>query len=255
MIDQLRIRTLGGLAIRSASDQTVKFVSHKVEALLVYLACNREEFTRARLAELFWGELGEERALANLRLAVFDIQKVVKTLLNVTRQTLQMNDDIEVWVDHVELAGMLGIAELEWQTCGTFSFSIAEQLRVALQLYQGDFLAGFKIQENVEFEQWVVEVQENTRMRVLSMLSLLVRHYTEAGYHTEAYKQGRRLLELDPLWEQAYRQMMYLITRSGQRQKAIAQYNQCREALKRERDIEPEVPTTDLMRRSQAGEV
>src|SRR5689334_12408626 len=148
MVDQIRVYTLGGLTVRNASDRGVKFLSHKVEALLVYLACNRGEYTRARLAELFWGELGEERALANLRLAVFDIQKAMKTLLTVTRQTLQLNAKIECWVDLPELANILALADQEWQTAGVFSFSTAEQLKEAIQLYRGDFLAGFKIQEN-----------------------------------------------------------------------------------------------------------
>src|SRR5258706_12414333 len=49
--------------------------------------------------------------------------------------------------------------------------------------------------------------------------------------------------------------MMYLLTGSGQRQKRIAQYNQCREVLKRELDIEPEVAPPDLMRGIQGGEI
>src|SRR3982751_22817 len=58
-----------------------------------------------------------------------------------------------------------------------------------------------------------------------------------------------RLIALDPWREEAYRQLMLLLARNGERSAAIAQYMACRRVLAEELDVEPMEETTALYRR------
>ena len=74
MNDPLEIITLGGLDIRVGGEPITGFESRKVEALLVYLACNARPQSRDVLADLLWDNLSQTRAMANLRGALYDLR-------------------------------------------------------------------------------------------------------------------------------------------------------------------------------------
>jgi DNA-binding SARP family transcriptional activator len=71
----LKIHTFGGLNIKRDDTPVAGLVSRKVEALLVYLACNPHEHSREALADLFWGDMMPDRSLANLRVAISNLQQ------------------------------------------------------------------------------------------------------------------------------------------------------------------------------------
>ena len=64
-----------------------------------------------------------------------------------------------------------------------------------------------------------------------------------------------RLLNIDPLREETHRQMMDLLWRSGQRGKALEQFDTCQHLLRDELGIEPNPETVALAERIRAGEV
>lgn len=64
-----------------------------------------------------------------------------------------------------------------------------------------------------------------------------------------ALEFAMRLLALDPWREEAHRQMMRLLARSGQRSAALAQYETCRRLLAQELGVEPSPETTALYER------
>lgn len=71
------LQTLGELSIRHNSQPLPPFKSRKITALLVYLALNPGPHTRSHLAGLFWSDLTEEKALGNLRFALWNIHEVL----------------------------------------------------------------------------------------------------------------------------------------------------------------------------------
>ena len=71
----------------------------------------------------------------------------------------------------------------------------------------------------------------------------------------QAMAHVRRILQLDPWREEAHRQLMWLLARSGQRSAALAQYELCRQALLSELNVEPDAATLDLVARIRAGDV
>src|SRR3954449_4830790 len=101
---QLNIFTLGRLSILHGDQPVRGLVSRKVEALLVYLAYERREHPRELLATLLWEDLSQTRAMANLRMALSNLQSVLPHYLIATRQSLMINPDSPCWLDALELS-------------------------------------------------------------------------------------------------------------------------------------------------------
>jgi len=244
MNDVLEIRTLGGLAIKRNGQPVSGFASRKVEALLVYLACTRRAFPREVLAELLWEERSQAQALANLRVALTSLRQSVGPFITISRQMVGINPDSACWLDVTEFQAHLAAA----------GKTTAAHLEKALNLYQGDFLAGFYI-DSRGFEDWVLPERERLRLKVMDALDLLIQSsMNEADYPT-ALTHATHLLQLDSLREETYRILMLLLARSGQRGAALAQYETCCRVLDEELGIEPTPETTALYEQIRAGEI
>src|SRR5690606_37461472 len=81
-------------------------------------------------------------------------------------------------------------------------------LEAALGLYRGDFLAGFTIEASSEFDDWVSELRERLRLRVLAAAHDLCDMRLHSGEYLRAGEVARYQLALDPNREEAHRQLM-----------------------------------------------
>ena len=255
MDDLLKITCFGGLSMTHGGSPVERFITRKVDALLVYLACNPREHPREVLGEMLWDDLSQERTMANLRTALSNLQAQLAPYLLVTRQTIAINPDSAYWVDANELDTTLTEAEEHWKRHGRFSSALIARVEKALALYQGNFLEGFHLRDARGFEGWMLLEQERHRTRVMDTY----RHLADQALQSEWYDQGigyaRHILELDPLSEEAARLLMLLLVRSGQRGAALAQYETLIQNLADELGVEPEAETSDLYARIQAGEI
>ena len=86
------------------------------------------------------------------------------------------------------------------------------------------------------------------------VLGALIDIYVQAGERHKAISAGRQLLEIDPLNEEAHRQLMLTYARSGRTSHALRQYLECRRALVVELGVEPSEETARLQARVLAGE-
>jgi DNA-binding SARP family transcriptional activator len=73
----LRLTLLGRPQITLNDNLITDFVSDKALVLLCYLAVQGQPFSRESLAALLWGEMPDDRAKANLRMALYNLQKLV----------------------------------------------------------------------------------------------------------------------------------------------------------------------------------
>lgn len=73
----------------------------------------------------------------------------------------------------------------------------------------------------------------------------------ENGADEAAARLLRRVLRADSALEDVHRQLMRLYVRMGSRHQALRQYQECRDSLRRELDIEPEAETQRLYARIQ----
>jgi WD40 repeat protein/DNA-binding SARP family transcriptional activator len=219
----LEITTLGGLSIQRDGELVTRLSTRKVQALLVYLACTRRTQVREVLAEMLWEERTPERALGNLRVALTRLRQQVGDYLTITRDTVVIDPEANVWLD---------VADLEEKLR-------AERTGAALELYHGEFLQGFYVRDALGFEDWVAQERERLHLLMVNALHRQVDRDLAGGAFQAGIEVAHRLLAFDPLLESARQQMMLLLAASGQRSAALGQYETCRALLAEELGVEP----------------
>jgi predicted ATPase/DNA-binding SARP family transcriptional activator len=230
------------------------FQSNKVRGLLAYLAVEADRLhSREALGTLLWPEWPQQQALYYLRNALSDLRRMLgdrqatNPFLLVSHNALQFNLNSNAWVDVAEFqrlsAALNSRAPINLVNC--------EQ---AVRLYQGDFLEGFSI-ESTPFEEWALLKGEQLHQQMLANLYRLADFYLESGETERALQYARRQVEMEPWREEAYRQWMLALARSGQRSEALAQYEICRRRLSEELNAEPAGDTQRLYERIRDGAV
>jgi tetratricopeptide (TPR) repeat protein len=97
------------------------------------------------------------------------------------------------------------------------------------------------------FEDWLGRQQEPApRGGAAQALGALVEHFAARGDYHEAISHGRRLVEIDPLSEEAHRELMRLYVLVGRRRRALAQYDDLATVLRRELGVDPLAETRAL---------
>ena len=243
MTASFEIRLLGGLQVRQHGEKVTNFMSSKVSALLAYLAVTGRPHQREALAGLFWGEMPEDSAANNLRQALTNLRKVAESHLVITRETVAFDAETPYCLDVDDFKRMLRLSS------GQPSSQHIPLLRQALALYHGDFLEGFYIRDAPDFEDWALVQRVHLRELAQQGWQTLSNLLLDTGDYPGAIEAAGRLLAMDPWREEAHRQRMIALARSGQRSAALAQYQACRAILQKEFDSEPEAETTALYER------
>ncbi|MDX1521304.1 MAG: BTAD domain-containing putative transcriptional regulator [Anaerolineae bacterium] len=227
----------------------LQFDTRKAIALLAYLALGDQSFSRDTLAALFWPEYEQSQARNGLRrtLSVL-IKGIGPGLLDVDRETVALRPDNGLWVDvaqcHQHLAACQTHGHLPEETCPECLSSLSQ----ALNLYRGDFMAGFNLRDaSEEFETWQLFQTEHLRRQIAIILEKLISGHVAQGELEPAFTYGRRWLALDPLDETAHRHLMRLHAWIGQPAAALQQYQACVRILEQEVGLPPSPETTALV--------
>ncbi|MCP4423748.1 MAG: tetratricopeptide repeat protein [Chloroflexi bacterium] len=218
----------------------------KSRALFCYLACNGRSHTRSELAGLLWGEMTEEFARRNLRVALPKLRRSLDGHLLIEHQTLAFDRDSDYWLDVETFEYTLKRAET---VEGAARRAI---LRDAVALYRGEFLEGVVIDGESIYNDWILPERERLRQLVLSALDRLVGICMEQGDYAAGIQFAQRLLQLDAWREDAHRQLMRMYARNGQRTLALRQFEICRDVLDAEFGVPPTEATLALHRQIMA---
>ncbi len=232
----LRLKLLGTFEARNGGSEQLSFPTSKAKALFAYLALERDQpHTREKLSNLFWGEICEDRARANLRQALTRVRQAVGASLS----DCVIAHDGTIQLD----AGVIRTDASEFERC-TDDRTI-ESLERAAALYRGDLLEGFLVHEE-SFEGWLRHERQRYRERAIACFEALLEHYQGFGASTRGIEICNRLLTLDPYREPIHRLLMNFYANQDRRGAALAQFEECRDLLRDELDIEPEEETTAL---------
>jgi predicted ATPase/DNA-binding SARP family transcriptional activator/Tfp pilus assembly protein PilF len=244
MTQRLELALLGSPVVRLGGTPVIGFRSAKTQALLYYLAATRRPQPRSTLAGLFWAGVGDYYARRNLNRTLSNLIQLVGDHLIKARETLALDRSQPYWLDSELLDHAVNTAA---------TTADPESLQQALNLYRGEFLAGFYIHDAPEFEQWVLAERTRLNERYMQGLQTLAQLLAGRGDLTGASTAVRRALQLEPWREEAHRQLMLLLAQSGQRNAALAQFELCRQALATELAVEPEAATLELVARIRSG--
>ena len=195
----------------------IRFSFSKMEALFYYLAVSGE-VNRDEIAGILWGDKENHVARKNLRNTVYQANKIFEgdVIVSPSRSSLALNPELNLSLD-VQLFERDPISNLH--------------------LYQGDFLEGFYVKDDEDFDQWA------SRKR-----SAYKQLYIESCYQ-KIDKEGlgdpgiesllHHLVELDEFEEKNYQLLMQYYRVHHQLGKFFETYYKLVDLLDRELNVRP----------------
>mgnify|MGYP000124513275 CR=1 FL=1 len=241
----MEIQLIGNPKIKVNGVESFTRMSKRLLGLIFFLAANKEKsVSKSRLCELFWYDMDDESARANLRQALFLIKKHINeeeacdgeelSLIISEVNACKINSEIDVWVDMAEFRKAM-------ENAGTAD-SLEKKINYydkALTLCTGIFLDDFYIKGNSAFEEWIILERENQNRLLEQACRSLAAAYQESGDFDHAIFYLKKLLDIDPLLEDVHLQLMKAYCKNKERGKAISQFQQCVKILSKELNIGP----------------
>jgi predicted ATPase/DNA-binding SARP family transcriptional activator len=242
MAATFQLRFLGTVEITRDGKPLRGFESRKSVALLAYLAARGQAVSRSLLASLLWGDKAEAQGRSNLSRVLHNLTSLLPHCLQTDPHTVEFQRPANVWLD---LAAFDEFA----------SQATHAALAQAVELYRDEFLADIFLDDCPDFEIWLVGERERWRQRVSDALQALVAYHSRHAGFDAALRFASRLLALEPWREEAHREMMMLLAKTGQRTAALLQYEACRRVLAEQLNVEPSTEITALYERIRRGDV
>ena len=227
----LGVRALGDLEIVVDGADVRPHVPAKAAALLTYLVDAGGSATRSRLAGLLWSDQTEERARANLRVALTRLRRYLGAHIETDRLAVRVVGAVEYDVELLD----------------------GDKPEEAGRAYRGDFLAGLEFEDAPLFDDWLAARRATLRHRAVEAA-------IEAAIEAEADGDWSRCLEsadlaigIDPVEERAHRWTIRSCFKLHGRAAALARFQTCVETIERELGLAPEPETLELALEIESG--
>ncbi len=227
----LAVRLFGAPAVEYAGRPLV-LPRRKSRALVFYLAAQPHPVRRETLLSLFWPDAERAAGQQTLRTTLHGLRQALGESLRAEDDTLAL--DAAVVVDARHFTASL-------KTAGD-----AAALSAALELYRGEFLAGFSLPDAPAFDDWAAAERERYRRLAVRALTTLSHHQEAGAAYSAALEALERALALDPLQEDIQRAALRLHYLAGDRAGAIRRYEQLRRLLDEEMGVPPMAETRAL---------
>ena len=218
MHNLLEITLFGSPEVRWQGLLVTGFRTSKAQALLYYLAVSGRAHSRSTLAGLLWGDQPEAAARASLSKCVSNLRDLFGDAVLSERSTVVFNRDCTYQLDTELFEARVKVSPLP---------DTVESLQAAVALYRGDLMEGFYVRDAPDFEQWMLGQRAYYREAIVQGLHKLANYADHQGDLPQAITYTRRLLALEPWQEDAHRQLMVRLARSGQRAAALVQFESC----------------------------
>lgn len=206
---------------------------NRLRALLAWLALYPGPHPRARLAARFWPDVPDSSARASLRSAVWTLRGTLgpaSACLAADRTCVGLSEAC-VRVDAREFREL----------------AAAGRLREAVSLCRGELLQELD-------DDWVYEEREAHADRLAAVLGQIAAQAGAAGDTRAAADWARRRTSLRPLDEQAARDLIRWLARSGDAPAALVAYGRLRARLRSELGVPPSPQTRELVSLVRAGQ-
>jgi oligopeptide transport system substrate-binding protein len=228
-LPRLQLLLLGALDIRCDDQPLPKPPTLKSQSLLAYLVTHRQQpQSRERLADLFWGERTERKARRSLATALWHVRRCLPSeeLILSDSQTAQFAPQADLWLDVEAFESLVARGDVR-------------SLQSAIAVYRGAFMDGF-------YDDWIIDERYRLEAVFADGLTWLMLDLETTGDWQGALAAALRLVDHDPLREDAHRLAMRAYCHLGQRNAALEQYRRCRELVQQELGTEPMTETTEL---------
>lgn len=247
----LRVCVLGEQSITDDRAGAMLIRSSRSVALIGYLAAHAgSPQPRQRIAGVFWPDSSDGQALTNLRRELHNLRQLLgdEPALRVTSRDLCWCDTTTCRVDLRDFATERAAA-LSAEAAGDDA-GVIEHAAHAVSAYRGEFLPG-------GYDDWLLDIRSELERQCAGLCDLLSALRATTGDLAGAVAAARRRIQLRPLEETGYRQLMWLQADLGDRAGALNTYHHCASVLERDLGVEPDAVTrgmlTQLMERADAG--
>jgi len=206
----------------------------KHRAIIYYLAANNKPVSKEKVQFIFWPDSNPTSAKHNLSVYLYEIKKYFPNLIFNDREYLRITEstDVDVRLFESGLSNVDAIGQSD--------------LKDMIDLYLGDFLDGFTLLDSPEFESWKTMEQEHYVSLYIRGLAGSAAYHKNKGDYQQSIMDLQEALNLDPLQESLYREIMLLHYKSGDYLKVSQTYSKIKEILQNEIGISPMSETEAL---------
>ena len=226
------IVTLLGKFRVETEEGKICFPTRKAESLLACLILHPEGIRRDYLAGLLWPDVEDELARRNLRTTLWRLKRTINGSAGIRLQSIDGKVGLlraGVEVDLFRFKELLREAHEARE-------GRPEMLKLAESIYEGDLLED-------RLEEWCEEERLSLRTAYVTLLRELTEISKAGGDIAKALEYARRVVKIEPLDEDARRELMILLHLAGKRAEALAQFEALRQLLKAELGVAPSQAT------------
>jgi DNA-binding SARP family transcriptional activator len=182
------------------------------------------------LADALWPELDQAGGGANLRKAIHHARGALDaTLEGASASVVSDGEFVALASDGLSI----DVEDFRASLAAARRFGGASDYEAALDVYRGELLPDDR------YEEWAVAPRRELANEFVSGLTELVGLQESGGDLAAAMATARRLIEADPLQEEAHVALMRLYALTGRRSEAIRQFEQLVQILDEELGAEP----------------
>ncbi len=216
--------------------------SERSKELFFLLLHRGKAMSKEQICAELWPDLEPLKVNSTFHTTLHRLRRAVHPdIVQTTADGYAVNTSMQIWYDAREFDELLSNSEV------SKAGEDASRLRDAVELYRGPFAETF-------YSDWATEVRERYESRYVSALLSLAEHAL-AGAPEEAVTLCERIIETDPLSEEAVRLQMLALGRTGRIDAAARVYRDLRSAMTLELGQPPSGETNALYEKVLSGEI
>ncbi|GEM_PF-986513 len=202
---------------------------------------------REQLMEMLWPELSPDAAARNLNKNIHLARRALEPKLKSGSDSAFIISQQHQVLLRAPGALWIDVSEFEKHAEEAIRSSEIENYERTLSLYEGDLLV-----EDL-YEDWAAAKREQLRALYQDLLMRLARSYESLCDYQHSIERLKEIVALDSSNEEAHRGLMRLYAMTGNRPQSLSQFQQCRDALEKELDSEPDELTLELYKQIESG--
>ena len=244
--------------------ENIQFQVDNTLLLMAYLGANSgKTFRRTDLATLFYPDHEEQNANQNIRQVIHRLRKLLKDDtretpgLLVDAMTIRINPDGPLVTDIQQFNEQSQASQKFMQQHSHRRFEICRtcmgKFEKLASIYAGDFLDGYLPHTNGLLDEWVPQVRQEYKSKLVWVLHWLATYHFERAQYDQCEAYLNRILKLEPLDETALRYYMKILTNIGHRNQALVRYHDFHRKLQANLHLMPEEETILLAQKIRTG--
>ncbi|OWR30706.1 hypothetical protein CDO73_08905 [Saccharibacillus sp. O23] len=242
---RLTVRLFGGFSVHGGdgTEGPLKLRTPKTEELLAFLLYNRST-TRDVLIDTLWKDLGPQKASTNLNSTLYYVRRAIG---DGGDNPIILKDRSSMRVDREAIdCDLYEFEELFRQMRRTPEHRHdPERFERMDALYAGELLKD-------RHYEWAFARARQLEMDFIAMLDTAARYHAKIEQPLRALYYFERILQLDPIREDVYREIILLYLSLGRKSDAKRQYRTLEKALDEELGSKPSAEIERMIRKAES---